>query len=181
MPKNAVYAGVDVSKARLDFAFHREDEIGSVPNDESGNEELVERFSSLSPALIVLEATGGFEMPLAAASAAAGLTIVVANPRQVRNFAKSTGQLAKTDELDAQILALFAARVRPSVRPLPDEATQAFAALVTRRRQLIEMLVAEKNRLGFAQPAIQKGIKKHVRWLERQLSDVEADLDSMIR
>lgn len=181
MAEKAVYAGVDVSKARLDFAVHEHDQIDSVSNDESGIQELVRRFSALAPALIVLEATGGFETPLAAALAAARLPVVVANPRQVRDFAKSTGQLAKTDELDARILALFAARVRPAVRPLPDEATQTFAALVARRRQLIDMLTAEKNRLGFASSPIKKGIKKHIRWLERQLSDVDGDLDSMIQ
>jgi transposase len=131
--------------------------------------------------LIVLEATGGFETPAVAALAAAGLPVVVANPRQVRDFAKATGQLAKTDRIDAQILALFAARVRPPVRSLPDEAAQALDALVARRRQLIDMLVAEKNRLGFAQVTVKKGIQKHIRWLERQLQDVDDDLNSMIR
>jgi transposase len=128
-----------------------------------------------------MEATGGFEFPTAAALVAAEIPVVIANPRQVRDFAKSTGQLAKTDELDARILVLFAERVRPQVRPLPDEAARALDAIVARRRQIIGMLTAEKNRLGFALPAVQKGIEKHIRWLERQLSDVESDLDDLIR
>jgi transposase len=128
-----------------------------------------------------MEATGGFEVPAAAAIAAAELPVVIANPRQVRDFAKSTGQLAKTDVIDAHILALFAERVRPQVRPLPDEDARALDAIVGRRRQIIDMITAEKNRLGFALPAVQKGIKKHVRWLERQLSDVDSDLDARIR
>ena len=128
-----------------------------------------------------MEATGGFEVATAAALTAAGIAVVVANPRQVRDFAKSTGQLAKTDQIDARILALFAERVRPEVRPLPDEEARALDAMVGRRRQILGMIVAEKNRLGFALPAVQKGIKKHIRWLERQLGEVDADLDGLIR
>ena len=129
----------------------------------------------------MLEATGGFESPAAAALAAAEIPVVIANPRQARDFAKSTGQLAKTDTIDARGLALFAARVKPQVRALPSEEARALSAIVARRRQVIEMITAEKNRLGFALKPVQKGIEKHIRWLERQLSDVDADLDSMIR
>ena len=128
-----------------------------------------------------MEATGGFEVPAAAALAAAEIPVVIANPRQVRDFAKSTGQLAKTDAIDARILALFAERVRPQVRTLPDEDARALDAIVGRRRQVIGMITAEKNRLGLALPAVRKNIEEHIRWLERQLERVDADLDRRIR
>jgi transposase len=128
-----------------------------------------------------MESTGGFETASAAALAAAEIPVVIANPRQVRDFAKATGQLAKTDAIDARILALFAARVQPSVRALPDEQAQALDALLGRRRQIIEMITAEKNRLGFAIKPLHKGIEKHIRWLERQLTEVDNDLDGLIR
>lgn len=181
MAEPTVFVGVDVSKAILDVAVHEASGSWSVSNDEPGVADLITRLRPLRPDLVVLEATGGFETLAAAALAAAQIPVVVVNPRQVRDFAKSTGQLAKTDALDAHVLALFAARVRPPVRPLADAGTQALNALVARRRQLIEMLVAEKNRLGFASAAVKKGIQKHIRWLERQLSDVDEDLTSMIR
>jgi transposase len=128
-----------------------------------------------------LEATGGLELPLTSALALAGLPVVVVNPRQVRDFAKATGQLAKTDVLDAQVLARFAEVIRPEPRPLPDEQTQVLAALVTRRRQLIEMLTAEKNRLASARPAIRKNLRAHIAWLERALQHADTDLADAIR
>ncbi len=140
--------GVDVAKDRLDVAVRPSGETWSAPNDDAGITAVVTRLRPLDPALIVCEATGGFERAAIAALAAAGLPVVVANPRQVRDFARATGQLAKTDQLDAGILALFAERVRPTPRPLPDAAAQLLDAVLTRRRQLLEMLVAEKNRLG---------------------------------
>lgn len=130
----------------------------------------------MRPTLIVLEATGGLEVPLAGALAAAGLPVVVVNPRQVRDFARATGQLAKTDRLDAQILARFAEVIRPPVRPIPDEQTQALAALVARRRQLIEMLTAEKNRLRLTARPLQKRVQAHVTWLEHELARINTDL-----
>jgi transposase len=142
---------------------------------------LVERLRGLSPTLIVLEATGGLAVPLTSAVAAAGLPVVVVNPRQVRDFAKATGKLAKTDALDAAVLAQFAEAVRPALRPLPDAATQALSALLARRRQLIEMLTAEKNRLGSALPPVRPGIRAHIRWLERRLAALDADLAQAIR
>lgn len=181
MDDSAVFVGVDVSKAQLDVASNGSDETWTVSNGESGIAELVKRLREPRPALVVMEATGGFEVATAAALATAGIAVVIANPRQVRDFAKSTGQLAKTDQIDARVLALFAERVRPQVRPLPDDEARALDAIVGRRRQIIGMLVAEKNRLGFALPTVQKGIKKHIRWLERQLEEVESDLDSLIR
>ena len=178
---DGVFVGVDVSKAHLDVAVHGEVEVRRVVNDEQGIQGLVAELVQMSPALVVLEATGGFEMPAAAALAAAEVPVVIANPRQTRDFARSTGQLSKTDAIDARGLALFAARVRPNVRELPSEDAQALDALVARRRQIIGMLTQEKNRLGFALKPVQKGIRKHVAWLERQLAEVNEDLDERIR
>ena len=172
--------GLDVAKAQLDVAVRPSGEQWSVANDEAGIAQLVARVRALHPFLIVAEATGGFERAAIAALAAAGLPVVVANPRQVRDFARATGQLAKTDQLDAGILALFGERVRPAPRPLPDAATQLLDALLTRRRQLLEMLVAEKNRLGFAPKPLHRGIRQHIRWLERQLADVTKDIAQQI-
>ena len=174
------FVGLDVAKAQLDVAIRPSGEQWSVANDEAGIAQLVARVRALHPFLVVAEATGGFERAAIAALAAAGLPVVVANPRQVRDFARATGQLAKTDQLDARILALFGERVRPAPRPLPDAATQLLDALLTRRRQLLEMLVAEKNRLGFAPKPLHHGIRQHIRWLERQLEDVTKDLAQQI-
>jgi transposase len=181
MVADPVFVGIDVGKVRLDVARSDQDEVLQLGNDRAGIEELIERIKEIGPQLVVLEATGGFEVPAAAALAAAGIPVVVANPRQTRDFARSAGRLAKTDTIDARGLALFAARVRPDVRALPTEEARALDALVSRRRQIIEMMTAEKNRLGFATKAVQKGIEKHIKWLERQLADVDSDLDSMIR
>jgi len=175
-----VFVGLDVAKATLDVALRPSGERWSVSNDEAGVAALVDRLRPLPPTLVVCEATGGFERAAIAMLAAAGLLVVVANPRQIRDFARATGQLAKTDQIDAAILALFAERVRPTPRPLPDEAAQLLDALLTRRRQLLEMLVAEKNRLGFAPRPLHKGIQQHIRWLERQLDDVTKDLADQI-
>lgn len=171
-----IFVGLDVAKAHVDVAVRPSEEQWRVANDEAGIAQLVERLRILPPTLVVAEATGGFERAAIAALAASGLPVVVANPRQVRDFARATGQLAKTDRLDAGILALFAERVRPAPRPLPDAAAQLLDALLTRRRQLLEMLVAEKNRLGFAPRPLHRGIRQHIRWLERQLDDVTAEL-----
>ena len=176
-----VFVGIDVSKARLDVATTGVDQSWSVANGSPAIAELVERIQALEPVLVVLEATGGFEVSVAAALAGAEVPVVIANPRQVRDFARSTGQLAKTDAIDAHILALFAERIRPQVRALPSEETRALDAVVRRRRQIIDMITAERNRLGFALPPVDKGIKKHIRWLERQLDDVDSDLDQLIK
>ena len=175
------FVGIDVAKATLDVAVRPAGEQWSTSNDEAGIGVLVARLRPLAPTLIVLEATGGFETAVVAAVAAAGLAVVVANPRQVRDFARATGQLAKTDALDAQVLALFAERVRPEPRPLPDAAVQALDALLTRRRQLLEMLVAEQNRLGFAAAAVRRDITQHIHWLQRRLRDVDGDLEQAVR
>lgn len=181
MGAQPVFVGIDVGKAQLDVARSDQDDAWRVGNDEDGIQELVGQLRDIGPELVVLEATGGFEFPAAAALAAAEIPVVIANPRQARDFAKSTGQLAKTDTIDAHGLALFAARVRPHVRELPSEEARALDAIVARRRQIIDMITAEKNRLGFALKPVKKGIQKHICWLERQLADVDSDLDSRIR
>lgn len=150
MTPEPVFVGLDVAKATLEVALRPSDERWSVANDEAGIVSLVARVRPLAPSLVVAEATGGFERAAIAALAAAGLPVVVANPRQIRDFARATGQLATTDAIDAGILALFAERVRPAAQALPSDAAQLLDALLTRRRQLLEMLVAEQNRLGFA-------------------------------
>lgn len=180
MADTAVVAGIDVSKASLDVALSPSEERWSVANDAAGVGALVPRLQALRPALVVLEATGGYERAVVAALAAAGLPVVVANPRQIRAFARAVGQLAKTDRLDAAMLARFGAQVRPTPRALPDAQAQALDALLTRRRQLIEMLTAEKNRLAAAVPAVRRGITQHIRWLERQLDDVDGELGALI-
>jgi transposase len=175
-----VFVGIDVSKAQLDVALRPEGRY-QVPHTEAGIGELVDQLRRVAPALIVLEATGGLEVPLTSALAAAGLPVVVVNPRQIRDFAKASGQLAKTDTLDAQLLAYFAAVMRPTPRPLPDDQAQALAAVLTRRRQLIEMLVAEKNRLAGARPAIRKSLQAHITWLEHALAQTDTELTQAIR
>jgi len=175
-----VVVGIDVSKARLDVAEVPGETRWSAPNEGAGIAGLVERVQAARPTLIVLEATGGYERAVVGALAAAGLRVVVANPRQVRAFARAVGQLAKTDALDALVLARFGAQVRPEPRPLPDEQARALDALLTRRRQLIEMLTAEKNRLAAAPAMVRRGIRRHIRWLERQVADRDGELDALI-
>jgi len=176
-----MFIGIDVAKAQLAFACQPSAERGTVPNDDVGIRELVARCQALAPTLLVLEATGGYEAAVVAALATAGLPVVVANPRQVRDFAKATGRLAKTDALDAQVLALFAERVRPAPRPLPDDAVQALDALLTRRRQLVEMLTAERNRLLVARPAVRRDLQQHIRYLERRLREADDDLHTAVK
>src|SRR5215467_3208609 len=176
-----IFIGIDVSKARLDVAIRPSGQTESVSNDTAGIEALVKRLSESRPALIVLEATGGVERSVTRALASAELPVVVVNPRQVRDFAKATGQLAKTDRIDAQVLARFAQAVRPALRPLPDEVSWELRAGVTRRRQITEMIVAERNRLGATSKAIRKRIEAHIRWLESELDRADQDLDQSIR
>jgi transposase len=182
METATAYVGIDVAKAKLDIAVHSSDQQWTFANSDAEISQAVSCLRELKPALIVLEATGGIEMPLVAALAVARLPVVVANPRQVRDFARATGRLAKTDTLDARILAHFAAVVRPALRPLPDAHTQEMAAILTRRRQLVEMLTAEGNRLGAARSkAVRRRISAHINWLEKELANVDGDLDSSIR
>ena len=180
-----MFVGVDVAKAELVVAVRPSGARWTVANDEAGRRTLVERLRAEPPQVMVLEATGGYELPAVAALVAAGLPVVVVNPRQVRDFARSTGQLAKTDRLDAAVLALFAERVQPPVRALPDAAPQALDALVARRRQLVERLVAEQNRLGMARGrgtrAITVSINQTIAFLTRQLATTDHELGTMIR
>lgn len=170
------FIGIDVSKATLDIASLPDGESWTVTNDDPGLAELTPRLVALAPVLVVLEATGGFEVRAAIALAKVGLPVAVVNPRQVRDFAKALGRLAKTDALDASLLATFAQRVRPVPRPLPDEAAQLLESLLTRRRQIVDMLTAERNRLGVARGPVQRDIRQHIRWLEKRLADVDRDL-----
>ena len=181
MSAEPVFVGIDVSKASLDVAVHRPATRWTVDYTEATLTPLVARLTALAPALIVLEATGGLEVPLVGAVAVAGLPVVVVNPRQVRDFAKATGRLAKTDTLDAAVLAHFAAAVQPAVRPLPDAATQGLAAVVTRRRQLVDMLTAERNRLSCAPVVLRKELQAHIRWLERRIAGLATELAHAIR
>lgn len=181
MTDAAVFVGIDISKARLDVALRPLGSAFSVDHDDAGIVTVIERLRSQPPTLVVLEATGGLEVVVASALAAAGLPVVVVNPRQVRDFAKATGRLAKTDAIDAQVLAQFADAVRPALRPLPDASTQALAALMTRRRQILDMLTAETNRLGSASRRIQREIQTHIRWLERQVAKLDEELSQTIR
>ena len=175
-----VFVGIDVALADLVVAVRPTQATWTLANDDGGITTLVHRLRALQPRLIVLEATGGYERAVVGALATAGLPVVVANPRHVRDFARATGQLAKTDQVDAAILALFAERVHPEPRPLPDAATHALNALLARRRQLLEMLTAERNRLGHAVPAVARDLRQHIRWLERRLRDLDRDLDDQI-
>jgi transposase len=177
--------GIDVAKAELVIAARPSGERWTVVNDERGVKTLADRLVRDGPELIVLEATGGYELLCVAALVAVALPVVVVNPRQVRDFAKATGQLAKTDRIDADVLALFAERVRPEVRPIADEAAQELEALLARRRQLLEMLQAEKNRagqvFGRGKRLVKKSLKAHISYLERELRIADTDLGTMVR
>lgn len=176
-----VYAGLDVAKAHLDLAWCPEGPPQRFAHDEAGITALVTVLRTHAPALVVLEATGGYETQVASALALAAVPLAIVNPRQVRAFAKALGRLAKTDAIDAEVLALFAERVRPEPRPLPDAAQQALAALVTRRRQLVEMLTAERNRLPLAHGRIRHDVQAHIHWLEQRLKDSNEGLRLAIR
>jgi transposase len=173
--------GIDVSKAVLDVAGRPSGERWQVSNDPAGCTALVERVSVLAPTVIVLEATGGFEAPAAAALAAAGLPVVVVNPRQVRDFGRASGKLAKTDAISAAILAHFGEVMRPPIRPLPDATTQELQHWLARRRQLVEMLTAEQNRLPMAPRSLRPTILAHIGWMRRQLKGVERRLKEQIQ
>jgi transposase len=176
------FVGIDVSKVQLDIAVRPGDKKWSTLNSEADIAKAVEVLKEISPQVIVIEATGGMEIPLVAALSQACLPVAVVNPRQVRDFAKAVGRMAKTDRIDAEILAHFGEAVKPEVRLLKDEDTKALAALVARRRQVIEMLTAEKNRLGISpDKIIHKDIQKHIDWLQSRLEDIDRHLDSAIR
>lgn len=177
--------GIDVSKGTLDVQIRPTDAQWSVANDDASIRALVAQLQAAAPARIVIEATGGYELAVVSALAAAGLPVIVVNPRVVRDFARATGQLAKTDQLDAGILARFAEQVRPEIRPLPDAEQQELEALLTRRRQLIEMLTAEKNRLQqvfvVRGSRVKKSLTAHIAYLTRELGRAETDLGALVR
>ena len=178
-----ISVGIDVSKTSLVIAVQPTGEGWTSDATPAAVEALVVRLQGLGPAVIVVEATGGYERPVVAACAAAGLPVAVVNPRQVRAFAQALGRTAKTDRIDADVLATFGARVQPQPRPVPDAATQALAALVARRRQLIEMIGMEQRRLAQSPPTgpITRDLRNHIRWLERRVSDVDDDIGGAIQ
>jgi transposase len=178
-----VVIGIDVSKAELVIAVHPAAETWTSETTPTAIDRLVARIGAHQPQLIVMEATAGYELPLAAACAAAQLPVAIVNPRQVRAFAQAIGRTAKTDAIDAAVLALFGARVHPVPRVIPDAETQALAGLITRRRQLLEMLGAERRRLEQAPPTgpITRDLRNHIRWLERRVSDVDDDIGTAIQ
>ncbi|HEX9413150.1 MAG TPA: IS110 family transposase [Ktedonobacterales bacterium] len=177
-----VIVGIDVAKASLDVAVRPSGEQRRLDNDAAGIAQAVAWLRAIGAHLIVAEATGGYEAPLVAELGLAALPVVVVNPRQVRDFARATGRLAKTDRLDAQVLAHFGEAVRPTPRPLPEEAAQELAALVERRRQVVAMRTAEANRLGTTRVAsVRARIQAHLTWLEADLAEVDTDLRQRLR
>ena len=181
MSQNPIYIGIDVSKERVDVAARTTGTIWSECYDSDGVDDLVAQPKDLNPAGVISESTGGLELPLVAALAAASLPVAAVNPRKVRDFAKSTGQLAKTDRLDAQVLAHFVEAVRPPIRPLREADTQALGAVLARRFQVMGILVADKNRLRRATPEVRPSIEAHIGWLEQELDDLDTDLRQMSR
>jgi transposase len=175
------HVGIDVSKTNLDVAIEPTRERWQVDNDERGIQQLVKRLGELRPERIVLEATGGYELAVLAALGCAELPAVAVNPRQVRDFAKATGRLAKTDALDAQVLAHFAAVVKPALRRLPDAATRELAGLLARRRQLVDMRTAESNRLSLALEQVRPEIREHLRWLDKRIKELDRELHDRLR
>ena len=176
-----VFVGIDVSKAELEVCWVPQQGRLQVAREEADLARLVERLRTLSPTLVVLEASGGYEMPVVMALAGAALPCVVVNARQVRDFAKASGKLAKTDRIDAQVIAEFARAIRPQVRALPDEASRRLVALVARRRQLVEMLSAEQNRLALSHAAVREDLKQNIAWLKSRLQDLDRELAQVLR
>lgn len=181
MSNTEVFVGIDVAKKRLDVCLVPEADRFAAVNSSDGIGEIVERLAKRNVALVVVEATGGYEVQIVAALTGAGIPVAVVNPRQARDFAKATGQLAKTDAIDARVLAEFARAVRPEARTLPDPATNELKALAARRRQLTEMLVAEKNRLSLASVPVRLHIQAHIAWLEDELGRIDGDIAAAIR
>ena len=181
MADEIVCVGVDIAKNTLDVAASNLNETSQFDNDYEGITQAVRYIAGLKPTRIILEATGNYEMPLAASLQSNHLPVIIVNPRQVRDFARATGVLAKTDRIDAGILALFGLQIKPEVRPLPDKQAREMGGLLTRRRQLIEMLTAEHNRLLQADNNIRQSIEIHIKWLEEAISTINGDLDCQIR
>ncbi|MGB2833753.1 MAG: IS110 family transposase [Methylotenera sp.] len=180
-PLEALYIGIDVSKANLDIDAYPRAHRARFNNDETGRRQLVSVLKGLQPKLIVLEATGGLESAIARELAMAGLAVAVINPRQARDFAKALGVLAKTDQVDALVLARFAEAIKPEVRALKECEVMALDSVLTRRRQLVDMITAESNRHAQAPSKIAKQIAKHLSWLNKRLDEADDDLDDAIR
>lgn len=181
MDQETIYVGIDIAKAQVDVAIRPTDDRWEIPYDQKGIRKLVTQLKAANPEMVLLEASGGLELSLVAALAAAALPVVVVNPRQVRYFARATGKLVKTDSIDAAVLAHFAEAVRPPLRPLRDSETQALNSLTARRHQVMTMLVSEKNRLGAAASAVRPRIEAHIVWLEQELKDLDDGLRLSLR
>lgn len=181
MEVDKVFVGIDVSSVRLDVFVHPAGEVWHSDNEAKGIEALVKRVGKLEPSLVVVEATGGMETPLASELAAFGLPVVVVNPRMVRSFARALGKLAKTDVIDAQVLAHFGEAAKPEVRPLPDDATRELRSLVDRRRELKEMLTQEQNRLRTANPRVRADLEEHIRWLQERVNALDEELADLVK
>jgi transposase len=179
--ESPIFIGIDVSKAILDVAVRPTGETWQINNDAQGIDQLVEKVRKMSPTLIILEATGGYEAASAASLGVAGLPVAVINPRQARDFAKSLGRMAKTDRIDAAVLARFGEVVRPEPHLLVDEQAVELQALIVRRRQLIEMIVAEKNRMRLCHRSILPQLKEHIQWLENELAEIDQDLHNRLQ
>lgn len=181
MESSSIFIGIDVSKAQLDIRVRPTGMRETFSNDKAGIKALVERLSGFKPTLIVLEATGNLERAVARALVSEAFPLTIVNPRQVRDFARATGRLAKTDKIDADVLAHFAEVVRPQIRALLDQASWELKDLIARRRQLSAMIVAENNRLDRASKTVAQRISAHIRWLEKELERADHDLDQSIR
>lgn len=181
MEQEPIWIGIDVSSKSLDVAVRPTEEFWSTTNTEKGIKEAVSKLQELSSEIIVVEATGGLEAPIVTALASAGLPVVAVNPRQVRDFAKATGTLAKTDKLDAHIIAHFGEAVRPEIREVKNETLQELTDLLARRRQIVDMLTAEKNRLKRSSRQVKKDIKVHITWLEKRLAKMDTELSKRIK
>lgn len=181
-----IFIGIDVSKAWLDIACLPVLPVGKVlptrvANEQTAHVELLGQLKQLAPCLVVLEATGGFETALARCLYLAGIAVAVINPKRIRDFAKAAGMLAKTDRLDAKALALFAQRMRPEVRPLPDDVQQEIIERVDRRAQLVSMRAQEKTRLSTVKPVARDSVREHIQWLDTRIKEIEGDLDTRLK
>jgi len=181
MSKSLYFIGIDVSKDHLDVAIRPSDQQMQFGNDDEGIDKVIEALNPVSPTLIVLEATGSYHRLVLSRLIAAGLPAIAINPRQARDFARAIGRLAKSDAIDADVLAAFGEKIRPELRAVADEATQQLEAICTRRRQLVGMLTAEKNRFHSSPSSMRSLIKKHIQWLEKHIAELEKDLDDQIR
>ena len=175
-----IFVGIDVSKVWLDVAVHEREEDFRAGNEDAGIANLVQRMKELKPTLIVIEPTGGFEKLVVAELTHAGLAVVVVNAKRVRDFARATGRLAKTDKLDAKVLAHFAAAIRPALRSLHSEEEEQLTALLTRRRQVVDMLTVEKNRLVTVRAKMRTDIEDHIQWLTNSLKDLDKEIEDFV-